>query len=395
MNLLILMLTLICGFLICYHHVAYPWLLKKISMRYKVAPPPVSQRSYQAAAADHDLPTVTIIMPAYNEAKFIAEKIRNIAHLDYPHEKIEVRLECDGCTDNTANIARKVLQEAECCDLNMEVVEHPINLGKLAVLNAAVSQCHSEIVVLSDVSALLPFDALLVVMTQFRQGDVGAVSGGYRMLTPGSEGEATYWNYQAAIKQRESAMGSVLGSHGAFYAFRRELFKPLERDIINDDFMLPMGIASAGWRVVYEPRACSLELEQASSNTDQQRRRRIAAGNMQQLIKLLHLINPKYGWLSFNFVSGKGLRAVMPYLLVAFLVGSLLLAPSFKLFLLLSAAQLAVYGTVMFMHLLGYQPKNKLIKVMDYLVYGYWAGLIGATRYLLGMSRGQWQRVAE
>ncbi len=58
-----------------------------------------------------ELPSITVLMPAYNEAQWVAEKLRNLAALDYPQDKLEVVLACDGCTDNTADIARATAQE--------------------------------------------------------------------------------------------------------------------------------------------------------------------------------------------------------------------------------------------------------------------------------------------
>ena len=83
------------------------------------------------------------------------KKIRNISSLDYPIKKLKVSLFCDGCTDNTASIAKQVIIEPECRHLDFEVVEFANNRGKIAVLNEAIAQSHSELVALSDVSALV------------------------------------------------------------------------------------------------------------------------------------------------------------------------------------------------------------------------------------------------
>ena len=390
LDVLILSLTLICAYLVIYHHAVYPWLLKRLAAGRQVQPPDIPRRGYFRADYDKDLPAVTIVMPAYNEAEFIGEKLRNLAQLDYPGAKLSVHIHCDGCKDNTATVARSVLAEPECQDLNARVYEHPENRGKLAVINDAVGRVETELVVLTDVSALLPIDALLAAAAHFRNKTVGAVSGGYRLLKPGSEGEAVYWKYQMTIKNCESALGSVLGSHGAFYVFRRELFQPLDKSIINDDFVLPMTIAAAGYKVVYESRVCSLELEQAGQAQEKRRRKRIAAGNMQQLLKLLYVLNPRHGWLAFNFASGKMLRALMPFCLLVVFFGSVWLAPNSTLSLIAAAIQFAVYGGVVVMHLLNYTPTNRLVRVVDYMVCGHWAGFVGASRYLLGLETGRW-----
>ena len=395
MTLLVLSISILLAFLVLYHHLVYPCLLRKIALKMQKEEPEIVARRYLDSSQDQDCPTITIVMPAYNEARFIAEKIRNLAQLDYPYHQVDVLLVCDGCSDNTASIADKVSQEAECRDLTLNIIEHHHNRGKLAILNEALSNLSCDVIVLSDVSALLPIDSLTAVATHFKDEAVGAVSGGYTLIKPGSEGESAYWNYQSSIKKQESNTGSVLGSHGAFYAFRNELFESLPIDVINDDFVLPMRIAAKGLKVVYEPRVSAIELETTSKNMDSTRRRRIAAGNMQQLIMLRALLHPSYGWLAFNFISGKALRAIMPFILLVFLACSLYLASDFTLFATIAALQIMVYMTVASLQLFERKSHSKVLNLMCYLVLGYWAALIGSCRYLMRLDRGHWQRVEE
>ena len=75
-NLLVL-ITLISGFLVVYHHLGYPLLLRLLSKREvsnKMQEQP--QRHYTDSPKDKQLAEIAIVMPAYNEAQWIAEKIR-------------------------------------------------------------------------------------------------------------------------------------------------------------------------------------------------------------------------------------------------------------------------------------------------------------------------------
>jgi len=219
------------------------------------------------------------------------------------------------------------------------------------------------------------------------------VSGTYQLLNPGSEGEALYWRYQRAIKEREDILGSTLGVHGAFYLFRRDLFVPLEMDVINDDFVLPMNIVARGYRAAYEPRINSLELECAGESMDRCRRRRIAAGNLQQVVRLWQLLSPRYGGIAFAFASGKALRALMPFCLLALFLGSLILVSESLLFGLLLVGQVVVYGLAGLQHVISWRRAPSLLKTLHYLVSGHVSGLIGSVRYLVGLERGRWHRV--
>ena len=113
---------------------------------------------------------------------------------------------------------------------------------------------------------------------------------------------------------------------------------------------------------------------------------------MQQLIFLWRLLLPSYGWLSFNFVSGKALRAVMPFILLSLLVSSAFLMTKLPLYLLFFSLQSVVYILVALVNQMGIEIQNSIIKWVDYIVTGYWAGLIGSSRYLLGMDKGSWNR---
>jgi len=235
----------------------------------------------------------------------------------------------------------------------------------------------SELTVISDVSALLSIDALRITASRLQDKSVAVLTGRYLLLNPGSAGESAYWQYQTAIKQAEASLGATLGVHGGFYAVRTGLVDRLPANTINDDFILPMRIVAKGYRAVYELDVHAVELEQATSTTDQYRRRRIAAGNLQQLLWLWQLLLPRYRGIAFAFASGKALRVVMPFLMLSSLFGSLMLAPGSWPFAVLGIGQLLLYG----------------MAASHYLVSGHIQGLLGVVRYLAGLERGRWQRV--
>lgn len=384
--------TLLCGALVVYHHLIFPWLLRWAVQR---RPRPVANpapRGFRAGPQDTTLPSVTLVVPACDEAAVIADKIRNLATLDYPANRLRVIIACDGCSDDTAQRARAAHAEPECAHLQLEVREFTLNRGKVGVLNTVLPTLKSDLIALSDTSALISVDALLVAAHHFADPGVGVVAGTYRLLDPGSEGEAAYWRYQTSVKLGEAALGAPLGVHGAFYMLRAALFETLPADTINDDFMLPMAIVARGYRAVYEPEMAALELERASASLDQRRRRRIAAGNLQQAWRMRHLLHPRHGGIAFAFASGKALRAVMPFLLLALLAGSLVLAPASPLFALLVAGQLAAYALALRHQRNPARPAPRLQALIHYLVSGHWAGLIGGLRYLAGLERGRWSR---
>jgi len=393
MNELLIMLTLTSGLLVIYHHLGYPLILRWVQQRQPKHTLNTYNRHYASSDNDGSLPTITIVIPAYNEQRWIADKIRNLAVLDYPSDRLNVIIACDGCRDETVAIALQTAREDECRHLNIDIRDFRKNRGKVAVINKIMRDVKSELVVLSDVSALVSVDALLIAAERFKDPSIGVLNGHYRLLNPGSTGEAAYWRYQSHIKASEAALGSTLGAHGAFYLFRRSLFQPLAPDTINDDFILPMEIVAAGYRADYENAINALELEKADNTQDHQRRRRIAAGNCQQLLRLKRLLLPSYGSVAFTFVSGKGLRVLMPFLMIITFIGSLLLSQDYLLFAFLTTLQLMAYLLASWQLLFHSNKASRLSQTLAYLVGGHTAGLIGTLRYLCGLERGRWKRV--
>jgi cellulose synthase/poly-beta-1,6-N-acetylglucosamine synthase-like glycosyltransferase len=348
---------------------------------------------------DVDFKSITILVPAYNEADVIADKIRNVAALDYPADRLKLIIACDGCKDDTAAIARAVAQEPENCELNIEILDFEKNQGKVAILNHVIKQLDTDIVALSDASALISMDGLQIANQHFSNADVAVVAATYRLLNPGSAGENAYWKYQIEVKQGEAAMGSPIGVHGALYFFSRPLFKALKPDTINDDFILPMQMVAAGYAAVYDANIIALELEHADLGMDQRRRVRIAAGNMQQLLRLPALLSPRQRGTAFAFLSGKALRTLMPFIILAQLLLCAILAHESVYFLFLflaevSAITLARLSLFLPEKLLSKSRFTRPINLIFYLINGYFSSLIGITRYLLGLERGCWKPVA-
>lgn len=365
-----------------YHHALYPALLGRLHPATPDrVPPPGTAR-----------PTVSVIVAAYQEEAWIEAKVRNLLALDWPAERLRIRIVCDGCFDRTAELARDAIA-ASATAIDIAVVEHAVNRGKVAVLNEAIAEETAELVLLTDASAALPPDYLVRLAAHFADPAVGVAGGRYTLQRPGSPGEAVYWAYQTEIKRTEACLGSPMGFHGAGYMVRRDRWSPMEPDTINDDFVMPMRIVADGARGAYDAGLETVELERSRPGQEFRRRVRIGAGNLQQALRLLPLADPRRPGLAFVFLSSKFLRAFMPLLLVAALLSSLALAaggsPFFEFVAALQVAGYAVCAALLATRTL---PWPRLLRLPAYLVEGYAAGLVGTLRYMAGRERGRWGR---
>lgn len=362
-----------------YHHAAYPLLLHALAR--KTALEPAVQPPMDAAQPD-----VTILVPAYQESRRIREKIRNLAALDYPHDKMRIIIACDGCTDPTAQNARDAVSAlnasgATPSSLNIQIVEHQDNRGKVAVLNEAITADSSEIVVLTDVSSRVAPDALARLARWFSDPDVAIACGRYKLPAGAQPGEHAYWAYQNALKELEAATAAPMGVNGAFYGLRRSLWAPLPTDTINDDFVLPMRMVAAGGKIALDS---SIEIEELEASS----RVRLGAGNLQQIFMCRSLLDFSRPGLAFVFASGKGLRALAPFALVFALLSSAALALQGKTIgYVLLAPQALGYGLA----LIGaFAPKSRFV-AFTHAVEGYAASGYGAILWLLG-ARISWGR---
>jgi cellulose synthase/poly-beta-1,6-N-acetylglucosamine synthase-like glycosyltransferase len=375
----------ICIAVIVYHHLGYPLLLSAIARR----------RRYRSVNKPHPeglhYPSITIIVPCHNESAVIRAKIENIAGLNYPPELLSVILVLDGCTDQTGIQARAAIERLPEKS-RWRIIEYPHNRGKIAVLNEQIAQAESEIVALSDASALINTDALSRAALHFADPQIGAVCATYFLRSDANEGERAYWAYQRKLKNEEGLIAAPMGAHGAFYLFRRNLWAPLPPDTINDDFILPMRIVLQGYRAIYDEAIVATELEVAPPQQDFRRRVRIGAGNLQQFLKLAKLGDPRRGLLAFVFLSGKGLRALMPFILVlAFVLSIALFFNGGPIYTWLLWAEVVIVAIATVGWTMRSANKLPLFSHISYLLAGHIASGCGALLLLTDRHAGVWK----
>ena len=282
-------------------------------------------------------PLVSLLIPAYNEARVMARKIENSLALEYPPDRIEIVVVSDGSSDKTVDIAQSLG--------GVRVLALPENRGKVAALNAAVPELRGEIIVFSDASALLALDAVRRLVENFADPAVGAASGRYSVVKPNEvnigASEDLYWRYEAFIKIHESRLASTLGAHGHLHAIRKELYPFPPSETINDDYVIPLSVLGRGFRAVHEPTA--VVYEEAREMTGFGRRIRIMAGNLQQLRHLRQFLAPFQPLPLMFFLSHKVVRLLVPFAMLTALVGNLFLLGS-PVYRLLLGSQLLFYA---------------------------------------------------
>jgi glycosyltransferase involved in cell wall biosynthesis len=196
------------------------------------------------------LPSVSVIVAAYAEADVIAGRVANLRGLEYPSDRLELVVACDGSPDATAQRAR-----AAGADLVLELPRG----GKIRAQDAAVERSTSEIVAFSDANVRWEPAALGRLMAPFADSRVGYVCGDVSFVNErGSNQEGVYWRYEMALRALESRVRSVTGGNGAIYATRRDAYLVVD-PIMGHDLSFPFNMVKRGWRAVYASDAHATE----------------------------------------------------------------------------------------------------------------------------------------
>lgn len=276
-------------------------------------------------ATDGDLPTVSLLIAAFNEEDVISAKLLNSLALNYPTDKLEIVCVTDGSNDDTPAKVATFPQ--------VKLLHQPERKGKLAAVHRAAPTLSGEIIVFTDANTLLNPQALRKIVRHYADPTVGGVSGEKRVHmdiadAASSSGEGFYWKYESKLKHWDSELYSVVGAAGELFSVRNQLFREIPPDTIIEDFFLTVSIAMDGYRIVYEPEAYAVETASADVREEYKRKVRISAGGFQAMTRLRKLFNPfRYKWLSFVFIGHRVLRwSLCPLALLILGIGGPLLA---------------------------------------------------------------------
>ena len=264
----------------------------------------------QTTPPQYDLPEVTFLVAAFNEELWIEEKIQNSLALDYPKEKIHFFFVTDGSNDSTAD---RIVDFKNTEGYHIELFHQPERRGKIAAVERVMPFVKTPIVVFTDANTDINPDAIRKIVRHYADPKVGAVAGEKRVEMSSGEasgaGEGIYWKYESVLKKWDSELYSAVGAAGELFSIRTELYEPVEKDTLIEDFVMTMRIAERGYKIVYESDAYAVEGHSANIKEELKRKIRISAGGLQAVWRLRALLNPlKHGILSFQYLSHRVLR---------------------------------------------------------------------------------------
>ena len=355
----------ICAGLLAYSLVGYPVLLAAL----------VRLRPRVQHAAAGELPRVSVIVPAYAEERVIADRVANLRAVDYPGDRLEVIVACDGSPDSTAEHARGAGADV--------ILELP-RAGKIRAQDAGVERAGGEIVAFSDANVTWHRDALRMLVAPFADPRVGYVCGNVRLVgQDGDNQEGLYWRYEMMLRALESRLRSVTGGNGAIYATRSNSYLVVD-PIMGHDLSFPFNMVKRGWRAVYASEAHASEPMVPSLEGEFARKRRMM-GHTWPIVLHGGMLSPR-GYdpmYALMIVSHRILRYVSPFLHVAMLGTNVALLSSGWVYIAAFALQLAVLAGAL---LAGALPARPLLIARYYvlttvsLAAGLWDWLARGTQ---------------
>lgn len=210
-----------------------------------------AKRDYHLTLAPREQPSVSVIIPTYNESQVIESKLSNIIQGDYPNDKLELIVVDSASTDGTAQLARQFLSRNRLRGL---VVDELKRTGKSRALNLGLARATSELVCISDAECRWRTDALRNGVKYFSDPTIGAVSGVHhiqsRTGTIAADVEGSYRSVYRMLRVAESKLDSTPVGEGEIQLFRRSDLTWFDPNVGGDDTCAALCMVEKGLRAI-------------------------------------------------------------------------------------------------------------------------------------------------
>lgn len=301
-------------------------------------------------------PTVSIIIPLYNEVKVLSRKIENLKELNYPKEKLEIVFVDGGSTDGSSGLLEKLTEQSE---LPIKNVFQESRKGFNNAVIDGFAETTGKIICITGAETEYDPEALNIMMQHFSDSRIGAVTGKQKIKNV-DDGyspklEVAYRDLYDFVREGEGYIDSPFDLKGEISAARREIVKALvenpnliQRGCIDACFSFQGRMA--GYKTVYEPRAVYYELSPKLMRDSFKQQIRRAATLIENMLAFKNMIfNRKYGAFGMFIMPAHFLMlVVLPYLFILASIGMVALAAFYPTnFLFLSIVIVGLLGLLL------------------------------------------------
>ncbi len=200
-------------------------------------------------------PTVTIMVPVWNEEKTVSGTLNSLLALDYPKEKLSILVVDDGSTDKTAEVLRSFEHDPQ-----IKIV-HKENGGKYTALNYGLERSESEFVGCLDADSYVDPQALNQIIPYFADAETMAVIPSIKVHNATSVIQLIQrveYAWGIFIRKMLSLLNAVYVTPGPFSIFRRQVFRdlgPYRHAHNTEDLELALRMQSKHYKIVNAHRA--------------------------------------------------------------------------------------------------------------------------------------------
>ncbi len=336
------------------------------------------------------LPSVSVVICAYNEEKHIRQKIANCLELDYPKDKLEIIAISDGSKDNTVALLEEIKNPLVHIRVGQE------RLGKAACQNLALETAKNDILFFTDATISHPRNALKLLVRSFQDSSVGCITGKPVFRRDDgctSKGLDKREKYELFLRSRLGELHSLFGATDCMYAIPRRLYVPIRPDL-DSGFVGPLKLLERGYRTIYEPEALAFVDRPAPGVRDEFiRRSRIVLQGMRVLLHMNHLMNPfRYGFSAVALISSRFLRWLTPLFLGTLFLANLFLLdkPIYQLAFSLQVGFYTMALATYFIQRWGFHP-GSFFSIPLYFCLISGAAAMGLKRLLAGETGQTWE----
>ena len=308
----------ICLFLLVYTYFIFPFFTIFLARKKSL-----NNKFYKQ---EDEIPSVSILIAAYNEQEVIKEKVMSIINSNFSSSKMEIIIGSDCSTDNTNEIISELAKNHSF--LNAKIFTE--RSGKSAIVNKLVKQAKNEILILTDANIIFSKNTIQSLIRHFKNSKIGLVDS--NMVNVGikksgiSLQEKTYISSEVKFKHAESKLlGMLMGPFGGCFAIRKSLFIPIPENFMVDDFFVCMNILKNGNLAINDLDAVVYEDVSNQISEEFRRKRRISMGNFINLFHFKKLLLKPFTKLGFIFLSHKVIRWFGPILLLLVLASNFIL----------------------------------------------------------------------
>lgn len=332
-------------------------------------------------------PPITFVITAYNEERRIAAKLQNALQQSYPPAQLQILVASDCSNDGTDEIVRRL------GDRGISLIRASERRGKEAAQKLAVQVAKGDILVFSDVATVLEPDALANIVENFADPTVGCVSSEDRFLERDGtvSGEGAYIRYEMFLRRLETEVNTVVGLSGSFFAARREVCAEWA-DNLQSDFNTLLNSIKLGMRGISDPASIGYYQNIRDERKEFDRKVRTVLRGLSVFMTSWRMVNPiRYGLFSWQLLSHKLCRWLVPFALIVVLFSNALLAIESTFYCLTFLAQIMFYSIALSSLMMKMSSNSSYFKIPAFFVLVNWSILTAWYRYFRGDRVVAWE----